>query len=535
MRGNKPIISAIFSGILLSVAWYEKGPSITLLFAWIPLLFVEEHLYLNRQKYVSFKAFLYSALTFLSWNLITTWWIVNASPAGMLLAVFINTLLMSGVFWLFHFSRRKLGSSMGYFSLLVYWLSYEYFYLNAEISWPWLNLGNGLANDILLIQWYEYTGTLGGTCWILLVNIILFHLIKEFIRSRKSRKTLYLGIVLSVFVLVPPAVSFLIFKTYHEEKNPCEIVVLQPNIDPYEEKFGGLPPEEQMDILLRLADSLGTPATDYFVAPETFINDNVWEQNMHINPSILAIRSFLEKYPGAKFVVGLTSYKRYRSRDEIPPTASKIPGTNIWYDSFNSSIQIDSTDNIQIYRKSKLVAGVEKMPYPRYLRFLEKLTLRLGGTFRSHGTQKNRECLFSPGDSKGIGTAICYESVFGEFVTEYVKAGANLIFVITNDGWWGDTPGYRQHHGFSRIRAIETRRSIARSANTGISSFINQKGEILCRTEYWVPDAIRCTLNASREKTFYVRHGDFMARIAGFFSILMILYTLVSSTIRRFK
>jgi apolipoprotein N-acyltransferase len=304
-------------------------------------------------------------------------------------------------------------------------------------------------------------------------------------------------------------------------------VVIQPNIDPYNEKFGGMEASRQMDILLDLASSKGTPETDYFVAPETFITNNVWEHNIRDNPSIQRIYDYLKDYPGAIFITGLIYYEMYPDAASASPTAQSIPGTDILYDSYNAAIQLDTTGNIQIYKKSKLVVGVEKMPYPEYFRFLEKLTIRLGGTFRSHGTQDYRNCLFSPVDSIGVATVICYESVFGEFVTEYIKAGANYIFVITNDGWWGDTPGHRQHHGFSCLRAIETRRSVARSANTGISSFINQKGEILQRTEYWVPDVIRGEINANDKYTFYVKHGDFIARAAYFFALIVLVYTIV--------
>jgi apolipoprotein N-acyltransferase len=118
---------------------------------------------------------------------------------------------------------------------------------------------------------------------------------------------------------------------------------------------------------------------------------------------------------------------------------------------------------------------------------------------------------------------ICYESVFGEYVTEYIKKGSNLIFVITNDGWWGDTPGHRQHFTFSRLRAIETRRSIARSANTGISAFIDQRGDAFQVTRYWEPDVIRQTINANDKMTFYVRYGDYIGRLSSFVAIVLVL------------
>ena len=129
---------------------------------------------------------------------------------------------------------------------------------------------------------------------------------------------------------------------------------------------------------------------------------------------------------------------------------------------------------------------------------------------------------------------ICYESIFGEFVTKYIsEAGANFIFVITNDGWWGDTPGYRQHNSFSALRAIENRRSIARSANTGISSFFNQKGEMLKSLGWWERAAIKETLNANDKITFYTRHGDYIGRVATFTGIVLLLYTVSSSLMRK--
>lgn len=173
------------------------------------------------------------------------------------------------------------------------------------------------------------------------------------------------------------------------------------------------------------------------------------------------------------------------------------------------------------------------MPYPRLFKLLENVILNLGGTTGSRGTQDYRGTFKHTTDETRIAPVICYESIYGEYVTEYIRNGANLIFVITNDGWWGNTTGYKQHLSYSQLRAIETRRSIARSANTGVSAFINQKGEILNRTEWWVPDVIKNTLKANTEYTFYVRYGDYIGRIASFFAIFAILYTFVQVIITK--
>jgi apolipoprotein N-acyltransferase len=516
-------------------AWYEIGTGLILLFAMIPLLIVEDYFTRNKSEHRPHKVFLYATLTFLTWNLGTTWWIWNASEIGMFAAFFLNTAQMSTVFWLFHITRRNAGDGPGYFGLIAFWLVFEHFYMNGEINWPWLNLGHGFANDISIIQWYEFTGAFGGTLWVLLTNILGFLVLKQFLRERKIKWKSISFLSLCLVVIFPLVSSIIIFTSYEEKYDPREIVVIQPNIDPYE-KFVGMGMDGQMNVLLDLAATGTTKTTDYIIAPETFINDNVWEENMYSQRQIVRIYRFIqENYPDASFIVGLTYYKAYHDPENITETAREIQGTGTWYDSYNAAIMVDTSLAPQVYKKSKLVVGVEKMPYPEYLKFLRKLTLQLGGTFRSHGTQEYPSNFYSQTDSTGIAPVICFESAFGEHVTRYIGEGAEFIAVVTNDGWWGDTPGYRQHHSFSRLRAIETRRSVARSANTGISSLINQKGEILQRTEYWVPDVIRGELNANDKITFYTRHGDYIPRIAYFFSLLTLLYTLSRFLIHRKK
>jgi apolipoprotein N-acyltransferase len=519
------VLLSILSGILLAPAWYSLGTGLFLLVALVPLLFVENELNKHPDKFKRRLNFWLPFLSFAIFNVLTTWWIKNASFAGLIVAVVLNSTLMSTAFFLFSLTRRKLGDGFGYFSLIFYWIAFEYFYLNAEISWTWLNFGNGFAHDIRLIQWYEFTGSTGGTLWALIINIFLFKVLNGWIRFKSPEKIKTELIVLLIFLFVPIAYSLIRFYTYKEKISPYNITVLQPNIDPYE-KFNDIPPDQQMDILLNLAAESTDSATDYIVAPETFINNNLWLDAMEQNSSIIRIREFLKAYPKAKMIVGATTYKFYTNPKEISETAK--PFRNSFYDSFNSALQIDSTKNIQLYHKSQLVVGVEKMPYTKYLKFLQNIMINLGGTFRSHGTQKERTCLYSPQDSLAIAVPICYESIFGEYVTNYLVPGkAGFIFVITNDGWWGNTPGYVQHNSFSRIRAIENRRSIARSANTGISSFINQRGEILQEIGWWQPGAIKATLNANDKITFYTQSGDYIGRVSAFFGLFFLLYTFV--------
>ena len=108
------------------------------------------------------------------------------------------------------------------------------------------------------------------------------------------------------------------------------------------------------------------------------------------------------------------------------------------------------------------------------------------------------------------------------------------MFITTNDGWWGNTAGHRQHFIYARLRAIETRRSIARSANTGISAFINQRGDILQESNYWEPAVLKDSINANDKITYYTQQGDYIARIAAFISVMLLLIA-ISMALRNRK
>lgn len=229
-------------------------------------------------------------------------------------------------------------------------------------------------------------------------------------------------------------------------------------------------------------------------------------------------------------VFGVSSYKTYPDKNSAPATARAR--NDMTYDMFNTAIFLGKNGQTQIYHKSILVVGVEKMPFAKHLGFLGDLVINIGGTTNSLGRQEEPSNFITK-DKTQVAPVICYESVFGEFVTKYVKKGAQMIFIITNDGWWKNTPGYHQHLSFARLRAIETRRSIARSANTGISCFINQRGDISQETEWWKPTSIKGTININDKITFYVKFGDYIARIALLMSIILVLNLIAQILLNR--
>jgi apolipoprotein N-acyltransferase len=165
----------------------------------------------------------------------------------------------------------------------------------------------------------------------------------------------------------------------------------------------------------------------------------------------------------------------------------------------------------------------------------EKIVPDLGGTGSGYGVQHKRQVFTNQVTGTVIAPVICYESVFGEFVARYVANGADIITIITNDGWWGNSQGYHQHLGFASLRAIETRRSVARAANTGISALINQRGDITGQTEWWEKDTLRGTLTKGTRSTLYVIHGDYLYRLALIYTIIISILTFIAAPIRRLR
>ncbi len=514
------LLLSILSGLLLTASWFIKPLVLLILVAFIPLLIIENNV--KNMKDAQRQLTLYASITFFIWNSLTIWWIYKATLGGAIFAVIGNSFLMLLAFYIYFWVRRVSGFKISAYSLIVWWLAFEFAYLRAEITFPWLNLGNTFSTAPSLIQWYEYTGTLGGTLLILFVNISLSRILIAF--KKTNNKCTVIQLIITILIpLCLFTYSLFVYNSYKDKGEPVEIVVVQPNIDPYNEKFSGLSDREQLEKIIDLSLLKITSNTRMVVAPETAITEYIWENNMENTMSSLLIDSFLNNRKNFSVLIGASTSKIYRQDEDIPPTARSFSDTAIFYDRFNTALLYDS-NKIQIHHKSKLVVGVEKMPYPQYLKFLDKISIDLGGTVGSLGTQKSPS-VFQSGNIL-VAPVICYESVFGEYVTEYVRQGANMLAIITNDGWWGDTPGYKQHLSFATLRAIETRRSVARSANTGISCFVNQRGDIIKPTKWWVADAIIENICLNDEKTFYARYGDWLGRTAGVFSILLMVYGL---------
>ena len=527
------LILALSSSILMWLGWPTKPLAFLLFIGFAPLFAIEDHISRHDYRHPGRTFFGYIYVSLLLWNLLTTWWVYNSTAIGAIFMLLANALLMSLPFVLFRITKKAAGTNWGFFGFVLYWMTFEYIHLNWDISWPWLTLGNGFASFPEWVQWYEYTGVFGGTLWILLANIAFFFALfkDEAILQGIYRWRSLIYIVL--WLVVPILYSYIRYYNYEDIGKPVEIVALQPNIDPYTEKFAGsesfIPYEEQAARFMALSKTKLTDSTQFLLWPETAFDGMYYEPGFRETPIFDEVLQFKRQYPKLSLVTGMTSYQIYNDPAEVTPTARYREDVGN-YDVFNTALFVSNNNEVVYYHKSKLVPGVEIMPYPQVLGFLTEAIFNLGGTSGGYGRQAERTVFFDQ-DSVGGAPAICYESIYGEFLARYVRNGANLIFIITNDGWWGNTPGHKQHLAYASLRAIELRRSIARSANTGVSAFINQRGDISQATEYWKQDVIRGTVRASNQLTFYAQYGDYLARTAAWLSVFVLLAALVKQRI----
>ena len=533
MKRINKILLSILSGLLLSGGWPERGFPFLLFFGFVPLLIVEYEQWKNRNNNHASGIFPYAAITVTVWVLLTTWWIYNSTAIGIIATVIVNTSLVAGAFYLFHLTHRKLAASSAVYAALIgYMMTAEFIHLRWDLNFPWLNLGNGFAAYPKWIQWYEYTGIFGGSVWILLVNILIYLFVRDRIMMKICNKTIAMRMGATLLLIVLPIVlSGIMYSRYTEKINPVDVVVVQPNLDPYNEQYS-TDPIVVTDRMLTLAASKSDSLTDFAVFPESAIQEYVFEDQFNYSHSISQIRKFNRHFKKMNVITGISTRKIFTPGEPLSATARKFRDADQYYDSYNTALYVAHDSTLRKYHKSKLTPGVELMPYPHLFHFLEKFAIDLGGTVGSLGANPD-QTPFVVNDKLKIAPVICYESVYGEFLNRFITNGANVIFVITNDGWWGNSPGHRQHLLFSVLRAIETRRSVARSANTGTSCFINQRGDISQRTDYWVPAAIRAKVNANDSITFYVKHGDYIGRICMMIALLFALMTLYMMLARK--
>lgn len=528
---------------MLAFSWFPHGFAFLIFLALLPMLYLSDISLKEGKRNAFGRGILLFYPAFFVFNLITTYWIAYCTIPGAAAAVILNALLQTIVVALWHACRKQVKNMVLQAIMLIsFWVAFEYLHLNWDLTWPWLTLGNVFAACPWLVEWYSITGTLGGTVWILIINFLIYW---ELL-FRKVTKTTQHKLVLTVFAvlfILPMLISLLILHQANkqiERDTPIEAVIVQQNTDPWVEEYR-LTNEQEIQRILDVAQPYLNEKTNLVITPESAIAHTIDMEALRKHTFLegdtrfegfALLDSVTTVYPNLNFVLGLSTVSI--SDHKTSPVAQECnPGQFMEF--YNTAGFYNMNGLVSHYHKSRLVPGVEKMPFPKIFGFLEKALIELGGSNSSLGTDTEQRTFEFEVDGKPmrISAAICYESVYGELVGKFVKNGTNVLSVITNDSWWDDSPGHRQHFEMSRLRAIETRRYVLRAANGGFSGVINPLGEVLEKTNYDERTAIQTTVYAQENETFYVKHGDYLAFIAVILTIIGIIFSFLKAIFRK--
>ena len=541
MKQNKTLaLLMVLFVALISLPYLVPHLGFLSLVAFVPLLCAERIATISGKK----RFFWWYFAAFLAFNLATTWWVCKSTVGGGLFASFYSALFMSAIFAVFRVARKRFSGIVPYIFLAASWIAWERFNLtHAQLSWPWLILGNAFGRSVSLVQWYEITGALGGSLWVWLSNIAVFSLLVSLSDGRWWRwntKARVAAIVSTVLVTLGPAIASEIrFATYEERSDAgtLDVVLAQSNFDPWH-KLHYTPQSEQNAQVIGLFEKHlhsreNSDSLLLMLIPESFSSD-IWLNDPEAAPTWRSFSALVASQANANLIFGASTHEAFRRASAPSPLARQMKdGT--WYQSYNTAFITDGAAYTDHRNKCKLVVGAESTPYPKIFAPIDDM---LGGLMGRCVPDRRARCFEIRGrgeDDRRLrtGVAICYESIYPEICKQYVDDGAQMLSVITNDGWWGDTPGYRQHFSYSRLRAIELRRDVARCANTGISGFINQRGDVVSQSGWWVPDVLESKVNLSSEKTFFATYGDIVGRVCTFVCLMLLALLIVKSIIRK--
>lgn len=490
------------------------------------MLYLTDELFLANQGLK--KQWWYSYHAFVLFNVLASWWVANTSLAAGIVANFLNALLMAAP-WAIIFLMRKYMVKIWLPGSVILWLGFEYIHYNWQIAWPWLTFGNALASTPSLAQWYSYTGIFGGSLYITVIGVLLFKLSQA---KRMNESLIKPTILASLWAIIPLLISVWIgadFMPVTDEMEAATVTAIQPNFEPHYEKFAVNDADQLMQFMELVNEA---PASDLVVFPETSFG--AYDESQLQQTGLLKAWSSFRQNPStdSDLLAGISSYRRFAKPTDNPALRTQVGARgNAYYTMHNSAIAVIDGEVKELYHKSRLVPGVEFLPYRRAMFMFEPLVKSLGGTTAGLGVSDAAVVFKYPSGIKAA-PLICYESIYGDYVREFVQAGANLLVVPTNDGWWDDSPGHVQHLQFAQLRAIENRRWVVQAANTGISAIINSKGEVLDQTQYDEAIALTGQVQLETTKTVYTAMGDQLGRLAVGMSAFLLI-GLISAVLRK--
>jgi apolipoprotein N-acyltransferase len=515
---------SLLTGVGLGISFPPFPLGVIACFALIPLFL----LYELTDGYA--RPLRYTYLAFFILQLISVYWMGGFVHGQHSMQMFGGALLILAHPFFFFVPvlgylliRRTFGLVYGLVALPFIWVGFEYIHSIGDLAFPWQTLGNTQSYDIIRSQFITLTGVYGLSFWIVCINVIGFYLVVNISSNRWKPLSVpaLVTAVLIVFIhFLPFIYGSIVLSVEPEYNDSVRVGVVQPDSDPFEK--WDVNRRNLTDQLVSQSEQLLPDAPDLIVWPENAITFSLtWPYNRMYRT---ILQQFIDEN-NIPILLGLPYTIFYDDPEDAPKTAKIIPETGDRYQSFNAAILLHpNTEEYDFYGKIVLVPFVEKIPFGDVFEFAVKIRRAIGVGGWDVG-QDTTIFSFSLNEDKILqfGAVICYESVYPGFVRHFTNRGADFLVIITNDSWWGRTPGPRQHLQMSVFRAIENRRAIARSANGGISAFFDPYGRILHETDLFTKTQAIYEIPVYDYMTFYVRYGDIFAKFCLLLGVLPVV------------
>lgn len=504
-------LAPLLSGLLLGVS-FPTYPAVHLEpLAWValvPLLLSLRHATtmqeLFRRVYLAMQTF----------ALISLWWVSLATLPGGLLTVVVQALFLVLPFLLFFLLQQWAGFRFALLSFPFLQTGWEWAFIQQDFSFGWLTFGNSQATLLPMIQYAEFTGVWGISFWLAWFNVLTVMLLL----GEGGRRKIVVAGTMILMVAVPLVHSFLLFARADDAAKRADregslsrlhVKLIQPDVDPYKKWTN----QRSLDIVNRFVSltdrELAGKKTDLVIWPETALPFYIF------HPYFDADRRLLWQAIGRWKCALLTGFVDMRYADQAPPV------------SFNASVLLEDGNPVPwIYRKMRLVPFGERVPFVDVLPWLDKASFTLSGIRGWGRGEKAQVMRFYKRDRSGtvaVGNVICYESIFPGLVSQFVANGAQLLTLITNDGWYGTSYGPYQHLAIARLRCIENRRSMARCANTGVSAVLDPFGRTQASMPWWQEGGVSATVELHDRITFYTAHPDLLPKASSAVFALLFL------------
>ncbi len=452
---------------------------------------------------------LFAALVYYTW----------LSLLGYLITVVVLSTFLAGAGWAIHRLRTRHGLPF-WILLPIFWTAAEWLRAQlGDLAFPWLGLGSSLTGFPALIGFADISGARGVTVWIVAVNGLLAEWWLDGLRLKWRRWSL----ALILLVGLPVGYSLARWHTL-ETREAARVLVVQPNI-PEDLKLEREAAQDSSRIALANLTATALDdgqRVDLIVWPETAL-----PYYFRLAEEWMVWAASLTRDNDAALLFGGLDFERYDNDD---------------YDNYNAALLLDRRGVTSgLYRKKYLVPVVERVPYIP-IGWLRDLRARLDGRqvplvgdvaaflrwFGGFGRGAEEPVMNL--NSSSFGVLICYESIFPGLSRTYRREGADFLVNITNDAWfgrehpiWSRTSALSQHPAHLVMRAIENRVGIARSANTGVSMFVDPRGRMYDATPLFRPDARIATVETVDGLTVFSRFGDWPGWLAATSAVLLLV------------